>query len=261
MSEEPVQSARDGAVALIRLNRPRQLNVLDVALGEAFLAAVQAVAADPTVRAVVLSGAGRSFMAGGDLSTFHADPDHAPAMAARLIDMFHAGIATMRSMAAPVIAAVQGPVAGGGLSLALACDLIVAAEDTSFLSAYTKIGTSPDGGATWSLTRAIGAKRALETMLLNDPIDARTALALGLVNRVVPRDALDEEAMALAQRIAAGASGATAAVKRLVQSAETASLGDQLAAEKVSFVERAGTADFREGIAAFVERRPPRFEP
>ena len=260
-AEAPVIVSRDGAVAIVRLNRPKQLNVLDVAMGEALLAAFERLSADATVRAVVLAGAGRSFMAGGDLTVFHADPGAAPQAAARLIDLFHATMLAIRGMAQPVIGALQGPVAGGGLGLAFACDLGIASDDATFLSAYTKIATSPDGGTTWSLTRLLGPRRALEVMLLNEPMDAKTALAFGLVNRVVPPGEVEAEAVALAHRIAAGAHGATAAVKRLVDHAVTATFAAQLAAEKASFVERAGTADFREGIAAFLERRAPRFEP
>lgn len=260
-AEPSVLVARDGPVAVVKLNRPKQLNVLDVAMGEAMLAAFDGLSRDRTVRAVVFAGAGRSFMAGGDLTVFQANPAAAPASAARLIDLMHATLLTMRGMPQPVIAALQGPVAGGGLGLALACDMAVASEEATFLSAFTKIGTSPDSGTTWSVTRLLGHRRAMEVLLLNEPMDAKTALALGLVNRVVPAGGAETEALALAHRIAGGAHGATAAVKRLVGQAVTASFAEQLGAEKLSFVERAGTADFREGIAAFLERRPPRFEP
>ena len=181
--------------------------------------------------------------------------------ATRLIDLFHKAIGAMRAMPQPIIAALQGPVAGGGLGLAMACDLAIAADNATFLSAYTKIGTSPDGGTTWSLTRLLGPRLAMEMMLTNDPMDAATALRLGLVNKVVPADQLETETLALAARIAGGANGANAAVKRLVGLATTGTLADQLAAEKASFIERAGSADFREGISAFIERRPARFEP
>jgi 2-(1,2-epoxy-1,2-dihydrophenyl)acetyl-CoA isomerase len=261
MSEEVVVVSIEGPVATVRLNRPKQLNVLNVAMGEGLVAAMTDLAANKKVRVVVLAGAGRSFMAGGDLSLFHQDLEGAPAAAAHLIELFHKALSTMRTMPQPVIAALQGPVAGGGLGLALACDLAIAADNATFMSAFTKLGTSPDSGTTWSLTRLVGPRLALEMMLTNDPLDAATALRLGLVNRVVPAETLEAEVQALAGRIAAGAHGATAAVKRLVGQAMTNSFTEQLAAEKASFVERAGTADFREGIAAFMERRPARFEP
>ncbi|MFN3852858.1 MAG: enoyl-CoA hydratase/isomerase family protein [Phreatobacter sp.] len=256
---DPVLLERHGAVALIRLNRPRQLNVLDPALGRGLVAAVGAAAADDGIRAVVLAGGGRSFCAGGDLSVFHADPDRAPEAAGELIDLFHTALRGIALMPKPVIAAVQGPVAGGGFSLAVACDLVVAAEDATFLAAYTKLGTSPDGGLTWSLTQLIGRRRALDLILTNRRLDAATALAWGLVNAVVPPGTQESEALALADALATGSAGATAAVKRLVGEAAGQSFDAQLDAERAAFVARAATADFREGIAAFVARRPPAF--
>lgn len=251
---------RTGSVAHLRMNRPDVLNVLDEGLAEAMLSAVEQVAGDDTVRAVVLSGAGRSFMAGGDLSRFHADLSGAPQIAGWLIDRFHAVMRTIKSMPKPVVAAVHGPVAGGGVGLALACDLVVASSDTTFLSAYTKLGTSPDGGTTWSLTRLLGPRRALAFMLLNERLDARAAQEAGLFNIVVePHDVLPA-ATDMANRLAASAAGAGATVKRLVQAAVTGGFDAQLDLEKQGFVSAAGTADFREGITAFFERRPPRFD-
>ena len=260
MSDDaPVLVTVSEGIAEVRLNRPKQLNVLDIAMGEAFAAAMDEVAADAAVRVVVLAGAGRSFMAGGDLTLFHQDLDGAPRTAARLIDLFHRGMRAMRAMPKPIVAALQGPIAGGGLGLALACDLAVAAEDATFLSAYTKIGTSPDGGTTWSLTRLLGPRRAMEVMLLNEPMDAKTALALGLVNRVVPAADLMSETRALAARLAHASASAGGAVKRLVGAAVGGTFDAQLDLEKASFVGCAGTPDFREGIDAFFDRRPPKF--
>ncbi len=255
----PVVTEGHGGVALIRLNRPGQLNVLDPALARALVIALDAAAKDPQVRAVVLAGAGRSFCAGGDLGVFHRDLAGAPDAAAGLIDLFHTALRLITTMPKPVIAAAHGPVAGGGLSLAVACDFVVAAEDATFLSAYTKLGTSPDGGLTWSLTRLIGQRRALDMILTNIRIDAATALAWGLVSRVVPTAGLEAAALDLAKGFEQASPGATAAVKRLVAGAAGQSYEAQLDAEMASFIDRAGTADFREGITAFVERRPARF--
>jgi 2-(1,2-epoxy-1,2-dihydrophenyl)acetyl-CoA isomerase len=257
--QQPVLVECRGGVAIIRLNRPRQLNVLDPALGRGLVAAVGDAARDPEVRAVVLAGNGRSFCAGGDLGAFHRDLAAAPETATGLIDLFHTALRGIASMPKPVIAAVQGPVAGGGFSLAVACDMVVAAEDATFLAAYTKLGTSPDGGLTWSLTRLIGARRAFDLILTNQRIDAPTALAWGLVNRVVPAAEVEAEALALAGMFEHASTGATAAVKRLVGEAAGQSYDAQLDAEKASFIDRAATADFREGISAFVERRPAVF--
>jgi 2-(1,2-epoxy-1,2-dihydrophenyl)acetyl-CoA isomerase len=162
-------------------------------------------------------------------------------------------------MPAPVLAGVQGAVAGGGLGLALACDLVVSASDATFVPAYTRIGTSPDGGTTWSITRLIGHRRAMEWIMLGDPMSAEEARAIGLINRVVPADRLAAEVDALARRIADGPAVAVTSVKRLVHQAAMVPLDVQLENERDSFVAAARTADFREGIAAFFERRPPKF--
>ena len=249
-----------GGVAQLRMNRPEILNVLNEELAENMLSAFQEVATDRSVRVVMLTGAGRSFMAGGDLTCFKADLPEAPRTAGRLINLFHGIMRSIKTMEKPVIAVVHGPVAGGGLGLALACDLIVAADNTSFLSAYTKLGTTPDGGTSWSLTRLLGARRALAFMLLNERMNASEALELGLVNQVVPLGELSMAALSLAERLAATSAGATAGVKRLTQTAQTGTFGQQLDLEKSSFMAAAATADFAEGINAFFERRTPRFE-
>jgi 2-(1,2-epoxy-1,2-dihydrophenyl)acetyl-CoA isomerase len=257
--DSPVLFDIAGSVAIIRLNRPKQLNVLDPAMARGLVAAIDAAADLDAVKAVVLAGTGRSFCAGGDLGLFHGDLAAAPESAAGLIDLFHTALRGIALIPKPVIAAAHGPVAGGGFSLAVACDLVVAAEDATFLSAYTKLGTSPDGGLTWSLTQLIGRRRALDLILTNERIDAQTALAWGLVNRVVPSGEAEQAAIALAQSFETASPATTAAAKRLVGEAASASFDAQLDAEKDSFVQRAGTADFREGITAFVERRPARF--
>lgn len=259
-AEEPlVLVERTGGVAHLRMNRSDVMNVLDEGLADAMVAAFAEVGVDPTVRAVVLTGAGRSFMAGGDLTRFQADLPGAPQTAARLIDGFHAVMRTIKAMPKPVVAGIHGKVAGGGVGLALACDLVIAAEGTTLLSAYTKIGTSPDGGTTWSLTRLLGPRRAIAFMLLNEPLDAQAALRLGLVNAVAPEAELLDAVMRLAQRLSEASAGAGASVKRLVQAAMAGGFDDQLDLEKACFVAAAGRADFREGISAFFERRPPIF--
>lgn len=249
----------ESGIANIRFNRPDRLNALDFALAEALLAALTRVDADSSVKAVTLTGEGRAFMAGGDIGIFHAAGENASQEAAKLIALFHQIVRLIRHMKPPVIAGVQGAVAGGGLGLALACDLVVAADNASFVPAYTRIGTSPDGGTTWSITRLIGQRRALEWIMLGDPMSAADACAIGLINRAVPAAQLGEEVAALARRIAAGPAFAFSSVKRLVHQAPTASFDEQLEAEREGFVAAARTKDFREGIAAFFERRPPAF--
>lgn len=257
--DSPILFDMEGAVAIVRLNRPKQLNVLNVPLARGLVAALDVAAENEAIRAVVLSGTGRSFCAGGDLSLFHGDLSAAPQAAEELIGLFHTALRGIALMPKPVIAAVHGPVAGGGFSLAVGCDLVVASEDASFLSAYTKLGTSPDGGLTSTLTQLIGRRRALDMILTNERIDAKTALAWGLVNRVVPAGEAEAAAIALGRTFETASAATTAAVKRLVGEATHASFDAQLDAEEASFVTRAGTADFREGIGAFIERRAPKF--
>ena len=259
MTDQLVRIDVSQGIARVHLNRPERLNALDFALADSLLAALTRVDRDATVKVVTLTGEGRAFMAGGDLSVFHKAQEGAPQEASKLIALFHQIVRCIRRMKPPVIVGVQGAVAGGGLGLALACDLVVAAESASFVPAYTRIGTSPDGGTTWSITRLIGQRRALEWIMLGDPMNAKDALEIGLINRVVPTDKLVAEVDALAQRIAAGPAFAFASVKRLVHQAPTASFDDQLEAERDGFIAAAGTKDFREAIAAFFDRRPARF--
>lgn len=255
----PVLRETHGAVAVIRLNRPERLNAVDDEMIEAIRTAFRDVRNDAGIRSAVLIGNGRCFMAGADLSVFHQDLATASQIAARLIDSFHAMLREIRAMPKPVIAAVAGNVAGGGVGLALACDLAVMAEDARLISGYSKLGTSPDAGTTWSLTRAVGARRALELMCLNTAVPAREALALGLVNRVVPASELAAHALDMAQRLAEGAPTAIANIKSLVEMADISDFDNQLDRERASFVECAATDEFREGVSAFFERRPPRF--
>jgi 2-(1,2-epoxy-1,2-dihydrophenyl)acetyl-CoA isomerase len=247
-------------LAELTLNRPAQLNAVDVELAERLASALSAIDQDASIKVVVLKGAGRAFMAGGDLKGFHEAGEQAPEAVKRLIVPFHHIVRGIRGLRPPVIASVHGAVAGGGLALALACDFVIAAADAVFTPAYLKIATNPDGGTTWSVTQLLGARRALEWLMLGDPIDAAQAASLGLINRVVARDALEEETRALAQRIVSGPAHAQASLKRLVWRAASGLLEGQLEAEAAGFISLAATADFREGVAAFFERRPPRFE-
>lgn len=259
MAEAPVLYARADHIATITLNRPAQLNALNVDLAFALDAALETATQDPDVRVVRLKGEGRAFMAGGDVSLFAQNFDAAPETIGELIGVFHGIITRIKTMPKPVIAVLHGAVAGGGLGLALACDVAIAADQCVMMAAYTKLGTSPDGGTTWSLTRALGTRRAIDMMMLNDPIDATTALAWGLVNRVVPLADLEAESLAYAKRFAAGSVGAQAAVKQLVYAAAEQPFQTQLGLERASFIERAASEDFREGVTAFIEKRSPRF--
>lgn len=259
-TEAPVTLRVDEAVAWLTLNRPAVLNVLDNDMASALRDHLALIERDPSIRAVVLAGAGRAFMAGGDIALFHRQPDQAAETAETLIGLFHEVIQTLHRMEKPVIASLHGAVAGGGMSLALACDLALAADDMRMTMAYTAIGTTPDGGGTFSLPRLVGARQALAITLLNEPITAEAAAGLGLVHRVVPRAALAAETERLAKQLAKGPTAAFGRSKRLIRDSFTATLDQQLEAERRNFVASAGTRDFREGIAAFFERRPAKFE-
>ena len=254
---------RDGAVATLTLNRPAALNALDMAMMDALVAHTAALAADTTLRVVVLRGAGEHFMAGGDLRTFATFLGNAPAQRRdefqQIVERVQAAIEHLHRMPHAVIGALHGAVAGFGLSLAAACDLVVAAEDAYFTSAYRHIGLTPDGGGTWSLPRTVGLRKALEIYLLSERFDAREALRNGLVNRVVPRSELGATVDELARSIAGGPALALSNVKRLLRDASERTLSEQLQAEARSFAQCAATADFAEGIGAFLEKRRPRF--
>jgi 2-(1,2-epoxy-1,2-dihydrophenyl)acetyl-CoA isomerase len=261
--EATIMLERDGPVATLTLNRPAALNALDLAMMEALVAHAAALAADATLRVVVLKGAGRHFMAGGDLRTFAARLDAEPAQRQgefqRIVDRLHPAIEHLQRMPHPVIGAVQGAVAGFGLSLVGACDLVIAADDAYFASAYRQIGLTPDGGGTWSLPRIVGVRKALEIYLLGERFDAREAWRIGLVNRVVEPSALDATVRDIARSIATGPALALRNVKRLLRESLDRTLSQQLRAEADSFGQCAASDDFGEGIRAFFDKRAPRF--
>ncbi|QLA82123.1 MULTISPECIES: enoyl-CoA hydratase/isomerase family protein [unclassified Acidovorax] len=252
----PLLLERDGAIATLRFNRPDALNAIDVPMANAVLAAVQTVAADPAVRAVVLCGNGRGFVAGGDLATLRADPVQG---AIDILTPLNAALLLLAQMNAPVVAQVHGVAAGAGLSLLLMADYVIAAEGTRLNLAYINLGTSCDVGASWALPRTVGLRKALEIALLGEAFTADDALRLGLINRVVPAAELDSATTTLAQRLAAGPTVAYGAMKRLMRASMDRTLPEQLAAEKDAFVHCAGTDDFRAGVEAFHQRQSAQF--
>ena len=249
----------DEGIGRMRLNRPKVLNAFDLTLAAGMMDAVERFKADSSVRVIVISGEGRGFVAGGDLMTFKNAGADSPVAARRLIPPIHDVLKLLTALPIPVIASVHGPVAGAGVSLTLACDLVIASDDANFTMAYSKVGTSPDVGATWSLPRVVGLRKAMELTLLSEKIDAHEALRLGIVNRVVPAGELVEETTKLARRVAIGATHAYGQSKKLLISAFDRTLTEQLDAEVDSFASCAATADFQEGISAFFEKRSAKF--
>ena len=256
-SGTPLEVTREGAIATLRFSRPEAMNAIDVPMAQALLAAVQGLASDPGVRAVVLCGAGKAFMAGGDLATLRADPVQG---AADLLGPLNAAVQTLASMNAPVIAKVHGAAAGAGLALMLQADFVIAAEGTRFNLAYINLGTSCDVGASWALPRLVGLRHALEIALLGDTLTASDALRLGLVNRVVPAEHLGEATATLVNRLANGPTLAYGATKRLMRASFDHNLDAQLAAETAAFANCAATRDMRVGIEAFFAKQPAQFE-
>jgi 2-(1,2-epoxy-1,2-dihydrophenyl)acetyl-CoA isomerase len=249
-----VETTRDGAVLTITLNRPDVLNAFNRALHRALSAALKE-ARDAEVRAVVITGAGRGFCAGQDLSEFAGTPDIGEALRAT----YHPNVLAIRALEKPVIAAVNGACAGAGLSLACACDIRIAADNASFVPGFIGIGLVPDAGGTYFIHRLLGASRAFEWMSSNRRLTAAEAHAWGIVSEVVEGDALPARAAELASFYAGLPTRAIGMTKRLFDHADTATLEEQLEHEAQLQAAATQTDDFREGVAAFLEKRKPRF--
>ena len=260
LSDAPLILDADGPIATITLNRPAQLNALDVAMAEAFEAAVERLAGRADLRVIVLRGAGRGFMAGGDLGVIQRALTEGVELVDTIMLPLHRGLARLAALPQPVIASLHGPVAGAGMSVAMAADLAIAADDAKFTLAYARIGTSIDGSGSYSLPRLVGLRRAMEIALLADTLNAAEALRLGLVNFVVPASELADRTAALAARLAAGPTQAYGRIKRLLRESLGRDLEGQMEAERAAFHGSMGTADFAEGIAAFVGKRAAAFD-
>ncbi len=254
MSDLILYAVSDG-IAAITFNRPQVMNALDPETIVEFRAVCERAASDPQARVVVLRGAGPAFLAGGDVASFK---ENLPGFSGRVIALageLHRGILALRRAPKPVIASVHGAVAGAGMSIMMACDLIIAAEGTQFSMAYSRIATSPDGGASWFLPRLVGYQKAMELLLLADAVDATTLQTMGVINRVVAAEELEAATQSLAQRLAAGPATAYAETKALVNSSINQELMKHLDAEAHAFSRCAAHADFAEGVTAFVEKR------
>ncbi len=233
---------------------------MNLELAQELLRAVMRCDEEREVRAVVLASAGRMFCVGGDLRSFTEQGEQLSQHLKEVTTYLHAAVSRLTRMEPPVIAAVNGTAAGAGMSLACACDFVLAAESARFTMGYTKVGLTPDGSSTYFLPRLVGLRRALELTLTNRVLSAEEALDWGIVSRVVPDGELAAEADSLASRLASGATAALGASKRLVYGGWTETLETQLEHESQAISDVSRTADGKEGIAAFLEKRAPKFE-
>lgn len=255
-----IKSTSHGQTMVLTLSNPEFRNALGPEMYAAGVEALNVAESSPEVRSVVITGEGGLFSAGGNLQRLTANRQLPPDVQAQSIEGLHSWIESIRAFPKPVIAAVEGAAAGAGFSLALACDFIVAAGNTVFVMAYSNVALSPDGGASWSLVQALPRQLATELLMCGERIDAQRLHALGLVNRVVePGNAL-AEALALAEKLNGRAPNVLASIKELVGDAQHGSLNAHLAAERDHFVRNLHHANAGIGIAAFLEKKSPRYE-
>jgi 2-(1,2-epoxy-1,2-dihydrophenyl)acetyl-CoA isomerase len=264
-AEPPVLTAREGAVAIITLNRPAALNSFTAAMHALLLPALDTAAADPSVRAVLITGAGRGFCAGQDLNdpgmVSAGEADGQGADVGAVIERYYRPLATrIRSMPVPVLAAVNGVAAGAGANFALCCDLVVAARSASFIQAFSKIGLVPDCGGTWLLPRLVGRARALGLAMTGDRLPAEEAQRMGLIWQCVDDAALMDSALALATRLAAMPVHALAETRRALDSALAMDFGDAITLEADTQRALGRRHDFAEGVSAFLGKRVPKFK-
>jgi len=261
MSFATLQLEMRQAVCVLTLNRPDRLNALTVQVASEFKAAV-AEALERGARAIVVTGAGRAFSAGGDLREMQeiAKKDgRAEAFFDEPLRIINEAILLIRETPVPFIAAVNGVASGGGCNLALACDLVIAGESARFNQAFIKIGLTPDCGGTFMLPRLVGLKRATELLFTGDLVNARAAAEMGMINSVTPDEELMSRAMAMADKLAQAPTAAIAEIKKLLDAGAANDLKTQLDLERRTQIESGRTKDFVEGVSAFLEKRPPRF--
>ena len=261
MNFDTVLYTLDNSVATIQMNRPDALNALSLQLGRDLASAVRQAATDEA-RAVILTGSGRAFCSGGDLREMRAMGEEQGSIEAFLdepLKALHEVIRLIRQTPVPFVAAVNGVCAGAGTNFALACDMVLASDDASFNEAFVRIGLSPDCGGSFFLPRAIGEKLAAEMLMTGSTVTAQRAAEIGMINRVVPAAELMNEAGSLAEKLAAAPTAVIARVKRMLNATFSNDLESQLALEADCQVESGASPDFKEGVTAFFEKRPPRF--
>jgi enoyl-CoA hydratase/carnithine racemase len=255
-----LKSTSRGRTMVLTLSNPEHRNALGPEMYAAGVEALSVAESSPEVRSVVITGEGSVFSAGGNLQRLQANRQQPPEFQAQSIEGLHGWIEAVRTFPKPVIAAVEGAAAGAGFSLALACDLIVAAEDAVFVMAYSNIALSPDGGATWSLARALPRQLATELLMCGERIAARRLHELGVVNRITAAGTAFDEALALAERLNDRAPNALGSIKELLNDAANATLSSHLRDERDHFVRNLHHANAGIGIAAFLAKQTPRYE-
>ncbi len=261
MAYENLILERHGALGKITLSRPERMNAMTRGFLTELRAALEELSADASVRVVVLTGTGRAFCAGQDLGEEAlSEGERADAIAKSLDAYYHPVLMTLAEMPKPVIAMVQGIAAGAGCNLALACDLVVAGESASFLQAFTRIGLMPDCGGTWVLPRLVGTARAKALMLLAEELPAREAEAMGMIYRCLPDEALESGVTALAERLAQGPTKAYGLIKQALKDGGARGYAEQLDLERDLQAQAGASADFEEGLSAFMEKRKPLFK-
>jgi len=258
---QTVQTETMGQCRIIRLNRPDSLNSFTIELHQALIAALRAAGKDETLRSVILTGAGRAFCAGQDLQESSAATGKIGEIGDHLRNHYNPLVRTIRELPIPVISAVNGVAAGAGMSLALSCDVAVAAKSARFMPSFTKIGLVPDSGATWMLPRLVGPMRARLMALLCEPVDAETALSWGLVTAVAEDDKLLDTALEYAQRFAALPPSGITLTKQALEDGMDVSFNTQLENECTAQTEAGKSPHHAEAVAAFIEKRPPVFTP
>jgi len=259
MNEPTVTLTRSDGLGLLTLNRPQAGNTINMAMALELEAQVDHAIADPSVRAVVLTGSGRLFCGGGDISAFAAAGDQAGDFLFEIAHALHHSVKKLAVMGKPLITLINGPAAGAGLSLAISGDLVLATPSAHFTAAYSGVGLTPDGGASWLLPRMIGLRRAQDMIFTNRRVDAQEAAQIGLVTRLVAPDALMSEGLAVARALAQGAVGAHGGAQALLAASFHQDFASQLDLEAASIARAGATPEAREGISAFLERRKPDF--
>lgn len=261
MSYESIKFSLADGIAVLTLNRPERLNSFTQAMHLEVREVLDKIQADKTVRVLVLTGAGRGFCAGQDLNDRAVEPGGKGVDLGESVEKFYAPlVTTLRALPMPVICAVNGVAAGAGANLALACDIVLAAKSASFIEAFCKLGLIPDTGGTWVLPRLVGPARAMGLALLGDKLPAEKAEEWGLIWRCVPDEALMDEAMAMAEHFAKAPTKGLAFTKKAMLASWTNTLEQQLQLEASMMRELGYTRDYREGVAAFVEKRQPQFK-